>query len=53
MVAGEVLSKLNIFKVMRTRLVSLNPFEPVPSSSTIAEDDIYEHTKSQIQEESP
>ena len=46
MVAREVLPKLNIFKVMRTRLVRLNPFESVPSSSTIAEKkDFYQHTR--------
>ena len=48
MVAREVLPKLNIFKVMRTRLVRLNPFEPIPSSSTIAEDNIYQQTRTRI-----
>lgn len=40
MVAGEVLTKLYILKVMRTRLVSLDPFEAITSSSTVTDDDI-------------
>ena len=50
MVAREVLSKLDIFKVVGTGLVSLNPFEPVASSSTVTEGDFC-YTPKKIWEE--